>query len=183
MNAASASLSLDQWIQIANAVGTWVAGLGTLAAVIVSLWLALDSRRVRLKTRVGIYWLIPGDGTQRTEFVNFDVTNVAERPVTISSVGWVIGRGKARRFALQDVSQMLDDVPRRLDHGQKANFATELSRSAWLGYIADFVQESPIKTMRGTVTTSVGTIVEAELAPELVQRIQVVLDARAAAKP
>ena len=115
------SIALGQWIQIANAVGTWVAGIGTLAAVGVSLWLALDARRVRLKVRVGGYELIRGDGTPRMQFVNFDVTNLADRPVTISAVGWVIGKGKGRRFAHQDVSGMLADVPTRLDHAQKAN--------------------------------------------------------------
>ena len=48
-------------------------------------------------------------------------------------------------------------------------------------YIADFVQEGPIKTIRGTVTTSVGTTVQSKLTPELLQRIQTVREARAAA--
>ncbi|KWT73953.1 MULTISPECIES: hypothetical protein [unclassified Variovorax] len=95
----ASSITFDQWIQIANAVGTWVAGFGTLAAVGISLWLVLDARRVRLKVRVGVYELIRGDGTSRMQFVNFDVTNLADRPITISAVGWVIGKGKGRRFA------------------------------------------------------------------------------------
>ncbi|KWT73952.1 hypothetical protein APY03_5803 [Variovorax sp. WDL1] len=63
-------------------------------------------------------------------------------------------------------------MPTRLDHAQKANYGIELTGTAWLGYIADYVQDAPLETMRGTVSTSVGIDVEAKLSPDLTKRIQ-----------
>jgi hypothetical protein len=49
-----AGMTLDQKIQIWVAVGTWVAGLATLAAVIVALRLAKQVEKVKLKVQVGL---------------------------------------------------------------------------------------------------------------------------------
>ena len=127
-------MTLDRKIQVWNAVGTGVAGIGTIAAVIVALRLARDSRRVRLQVRVGIYWLI--HDTARIEYVGFDVTNLADRAVTIASVGWVIDRSKKERMAMQVPSRAIrDDVPKRLEHGQGATFGVPLDRLDWLGTV------------------------------------------------
>jgi hypothetical protein len=59
----NAGMTLDQKIQIWVAVGTWVAGLATLAAVIVALRLAKQVEKVKLKVHVGLRELVMGDGS------------------------------------------------------------------------------------------------------------------------
>ena len=72
-------------------VGTWVAGLATFAAVVTSLYFARSAKKVRLKIFVGIRQLIRGDGSLGKDYVCFNVTNVGERPVIITTIGWVVG--------------------------------------------------------------------------------------------
>jgi hypothetical protein len=56
---------------------------------------------VRLNVGVGPMEVVMGDGTLFQEHVGINVTNLGERPVTVNTVGWAIGKGKKRRFAIQ----------------------------------------------------------------------------------
>lgn len=96
-------MTVDQTIQIWVAVGTWLAGLATVAAVIVSLWLSRRSEGVRLDVHAGLRVVVIGDGSPFQENASILVTNLGDRAVTVNSVGWVIGKGKARRHCLQPV--------------------------------------------------------------------------------
>lgn len=174
------ALSTDQWIQVANAMGTWVAGIGTLAAVIVSLWLARGASRVHLKAQVNVYWIvIPGSGkVPNEECVGFEVVNHGERAVIVSSVGWSIGKRKAKRFAMQNVEARLGaDVPKRLEHGERASFMFSL-KADWPAYFAGKFIESAslLDTLRGYVSTTVGHTVEIEPAEGLLKRLRQALN-------
>ena len=94
-------MNLDQKIQIWNAVGTWLAGIATFLAVLVSLHLARKAEMVKIKTDVGIRLVIAGDGTPAEEHLGFSIVNLGDRPVNIVSVGWSIGKGKLKRFCVQ----------------------------------------------------------------------------------
>jgi hypothetical protein len=74
-----AGMTLDQKIQIWVAVGTWLAGLATLAAVIVALRLAKRIEKVRLKVHAGLRVLIMGDGSPFQKHLAISVTNLGER--------------------------------------------------------------------------------------------------------
>ena len=80
-------MTLDQKIQIWNAIGTWLAGIATVLAVIVALYLAKKSNKLRLKIQVGLREVVVGEGSPPKQHVSFDVTNLGERPVAINSVG------------------------------------------------------------------------------------------------
>lgn len=170
----------DQWIQVANVAGTWLAGLATLAAVIVSLWLARDARRVRLQVQCDLFGDMRGRAIQ-TRYVAFRVTNRGERPVTIIGVGWRIGGGpwpwqwRNRRYSGQDVAGGKNSVPLRLDHGDKGDFAVELSRGPWLSFFMDYVRDDPLHTLRGYVETATGKMVLVRVGA----RVQEVRDIRA----
>src|SRR2546427_6631611 len=97
-------MTLDQKIQIWVAVGTWFAGLATLAAVIVALRLAKQVEKVKLKVHVGLRELVMGDGSPYQEYLVISVTNWGERAVTINSAGWAVGKGQHRKFAFQTVA-------------------------------------------------------------------------------
>ena len=87
-------MTFDQKIQVWVAVGTWVAGLATLAAVVVALYLARRTEKVRLNVHVGLRVVVIGDGSPFQEHLSISVTNVGERSVTINTVGWAVGKGK-----------------------------------------------------------------------------------------
>lgn len=176
------SLTFDQWMQIANVTGTWVAGLGTLAAVVVSLWLARRSSRVDLKVKVAVYWIINPGVQPKEECVGYEVVNVGERAAIIDSVGWAIGGRKSKQFAMQMVEPRLGaTVPKRLEHGERASFMFSL-KDDWPSYFAGKFIESPesLASLRAIVTTTVGRSVEVKPEPSLLNRLKVAANKRAA---
>jgi hypothetical protein len=171
-------ITLDQEIQIWVAVGTWVAGIGTLAAVIVALYLARRVEKVRLKVYVGPRVVVLGDGTPFKKQIAFSVTNLGERPVTIESVGWVIGRGKGRRFAIQPVSgPFTSQYPIEIAHGKGTTFMVSLDEAPnWYrefatGFVQDLSGDS-LRTLVAQIHTSVGQTIEVHPEKEILDALK-----------
>jgi hypothetical protein len=171
-------VNLDQKIQLWNAVGTWVAGLGTLAAVIVSLYLASRSDRVKLRVNVGLRVIFAGDGSPAEEQVGFSVANLGDRPVTITSVGWRVGRGTAARFCVQPLYGVYTaNCPKQLQHGDQATFLVSLlALPTWpkdfaKGFVGD-LSERNLKTLRALVHTSIGETIEVRPDENLLKRLR-----------
>lgn len=138
-------MTLDQQINVWNVVGTWLAGIATFSAVLVSLHLARRSERIRIKVTAGIRQVFAGDGSPAEDHVQICVVNHGDRVVIVNSVGWKIGLRKNARFCIQPVSgQWTQDYPRQLAHGETATFlvsfkATQsgpisLPRASWVMY-------------------------------------------------
>lgn len=171
-------VTLDQKIQLWNAAGTWVAGLATLAAVVVSLYLATRNDRIKLRVGVGIRVVFAGDGSPPEEQVGFSVANLGDRPVTITSVDWRVGRGKAARFCVQPLSGVYTaHCPKQLQHGDQATFLVSLlTLPSWpkdfaKGFVADLSQRN-LATLRALVHTSVGETIEVRPDESLLKRLR-----------
>jgi hypothetical protein len=84
----------DEWcLHLWETAGTWLAGVATLLAVIVSLVLARRDR-IRLGISAGHrIEVVPGAAGPYPEFLVIAVRNVGSRPATIEGIGW------HRRFA------------------------------------------------------------------------------------
>ncbi|HTL99417.1 MAG TPA: hypothetical protein VL181_11505 [Holophagaceae bacterium] len=168
-------MTVDQTLALWNVIGTWVAGLSTLAAVVVALYLAGRSERIRLKVHVGLREIVEGDGTPSKEHLSFEVTNLSDRPITINAVGWAIGRGKRRRFAMQPTSgRFTSQYPKELTYGKQANFMVAFANTPnWpKDFVIGFVRDSSLKTLVAQVHTSVGTIIEVKPEKGLFNRLQ-----------
>ena len=173
-------MTFDQQIQIWNAVGTWVAGIGTLAAVIVSLYLARKGQRIQVRASVGtrLRWFSASDGTPAEENVCFTVVNLGDRAVTVVSVGWRIGNRKNLKFCIQPLSSSQGtQYPKQLAHGEQATFLVSFSvLPCWpkdfaVGFVGD-LSKPRLKTLRGLVHTSVGETIEIKPEANLLERLQ-----------
>jgi hypothetical protein len=89
-------MTLDQKLQLWMVIGTRVAGLATVGAVWTSLYLAGKSERLRLKVYAGIFLRFLGDGSPGQKDFVVNVTNLGERPVTITNVSFAIGKKRSR---------------------------------------------------------------------------------------
>ncbi len=148
----NATMSFDQYIQVWNTVGTWFAGIGTCIAVAIALWLARRAEKVRLKCYVG-HGLLIGGGDAK-EVLRFHITNIGERPVTIDSVGWRIGRGKNRLHAMQ-LRSSPDELPKKIEYGETVSFRIDFSD--WIEeFCKKILQDKPVKTLRAQIHTSIG---------------------------
>lgn len=162
------SLTIDQKIQVWNAIGTWVAGIGTLAAVVVSLYLARDSQRVRLGLTVGIREVhVLGHGLLNRVIV-FEVVNLCDRPVTITSVGWVVRKYWRKKWFVQIPSEeFLGSLPRRLERSDSLIVGVRVKEEGQP--ISDLRSQfsqfagSKIASLRGYAVTSTGEVVLARI--------------------
>jgi len=59
-------MTLDQQIQMWNVIGTWLAGIATFAAVVLSLRLARKAKSIRLQANAGIRLIFAGHSGRRT---------------------------------------------------------------------------------------------------------------------
>ena len=156
-------MTLDQQINLWNAIGTWVAGVATFSAVIVSLWLARHAERVDLAVNVGLRSIFAGNGEPPERALSFDVTNRGARPVTVVGIGWVVGKGKAQRYCMQTTSAPYTaNVPIELAHGKTARFLVsfEVTPNWAQEFRQNFMpnlEPRTLKSLRAQVHTSLGT--------------------------
>ena len=173
-----AGMTLDQKIQIWVAVGTWVAGLATLAAVIVALRLAKQVEKVKLRVYAGLRELVMGDGSPFQEHLCINVTNLGERAVTANSVGWAVGKGKQRRFAFQTLAAVYSaQYPVELAYGKAANFMVSFlvvpnwTKDFATGFVRD-LSDRNLKTLVAQIHTSVGQTVEVKPENDLLEALK-----------
>ncbi len=171
-------MTLDQQIQMWNAVGTWLAGIATFLAVVVSLYLARKSDRVRVQATAGIRLVFVGDGSPAEEHVGITVVNLGERAIIINSIGWRVGKGKKARHCIQPVyGQFTHQYPKQLAHGEQASFLVSFKAMPnWLSeFRSGFIQDakaSNLKTLRAIVNTSVGQVIEVRPENNLLEKLR-----------
>lgn len=165
-------LTFDQWLQVLNVLGTWVAGLATFAAVVVSLWLARQQGRVRLKVIAAVMFVFNRDGTKHLECIGYRVINLGDRAVTINTIGWAVGKGKAKRFAAIDTDDRLGAIPpKRLEQGESTVFMVELDPGLLPHMREHFVKDAPLSSLVSWASTASGVSVEAKPSRELIDRL------------
>lgn len=169
-------MNLDQTIQVWIAVGAWLGAAATFSAVVVSLRLATRAERVRLLAYAAILQVFAGDGSPPEDFVGITAVNLGDRPVTIVSVGWRIGRWKWARFCVQSFTgpATSDQCPIQLTHGEQARFMIPLRVVPnWpKEFVADFVRDSNLRTLRAQIFTSVGQSINLVPAESLLKRLR-----------
>ena len=167
-------------MEIWTVAGTWFAGLATLAATVVALYLARRSEKARLRIFVGVREVIRGDGTASKPYVCFNVTNLGERPVVITLIGWVIGKRKARRHCIQILEgSPWHQYPASLTHGQAALFMVGLSgKPDWTkDFATGFVRDPRLlKTLRAQIFTSIGQTFEIKPEHDVIERLRQAAD-------
>ena len=138
-------------------VGTWVGAFSTAAAVIVALWSARRTERVKLVTSAGFWIAFNGDGTPPERYFVLKATNAGERPVHILSTGWCIGKRKSKKRYFTDKRSM---TPAKIEYGETAQLKVNLEKSPeWMRQFAKQVVQDgsnkALKTLRAQIHTSV----------------------------
>ena len=170
-------MTYDQKIQLWALVGTWFSGLATIFVAFVALHLARRSEKMRLKAYVGLRLLV-SPGISAEECLQISVTNSGERPVTIDSIGWCIGKRKNRRFAIQILSSISPhQYPKKIAHGERAQFILDFRESPnWMkDFVTQFVHDvsdKSIKTLRSQIHTSVGHSIDIVPEQSLLEKLK-----------
>ncbi len=164
-----------------NGFSGWLSGIGTLLAVVVSLWLARRGDRTRLKVSVGIRKIffqqkVYEKPDEAPDFLIIAVTNVGPRLVIIKGLLWK-NRLVRRRYLYQmpGIAPLSAQIPARLEYGDEADFTIPLSAFAETNDPADLRGVIPrprmltIRFLRMLVRTATGEIVAVSVEKELRQ--------------
>ena len=162
-----------------NSFSGWLSGLGTLLAVIVSLWLARRDSRVRLKVHVGIRKVLVERKVyerlaEEPDFLFIAVTNVGRRVATVTGLLWKNRLVRGRWvFQMPGEAPLSAQFPAQLHDGDEAHFAVPLAGLASVNGPTDFKPLIPrprmltVQFLRMLVRTSTGEFVSAPLEKEL----------------
>ena len=168
-------------LQLWSVIGTWLAGVGTLGAVITSLWFAFNQNRIKLKVTAGHRIFITSASTEKPDYCFIKVVNVGLRPAKISNVSWQVGKGKKKKQVLQTFGfPGFDDIPKTIQQGEEAVFMIPfLYTSAdkdWIVHFPKYIvgDDSPklIKSLKVCVYTSVGQSFKTKAEPGLIEKIE-----------
>ncbi|OOE95180.1 hypothetical protein BZG78_15195 [Salinivibrio sp. MA351] len=152
-------------LEVLNVIGTWLAGIGTIAAAVTSLWFARRENKIELAVKVDYRQLVTRGQSEATDLLRIHVVNKGVRPANITKLGWFVGRFKNKKHLVQLLGDVESDtIPKMLYEGEEANFLIHLSREnkpfVWIeSFIKDVLQPNPkkqLKTLRLMVYTSVG---------------------------
>ena len=107
--------------QFINSFSSWLSAIGTVAAVIVALYLARRDKRIRLEVSAGIRLIVTqGIKGNPPEFLTIRVTNIGHREAQLTNIGWKIGFFR-KKHAVQTTIRdgISSELPLRLKDGEK----------------------------------------------------------------
>ncbi|WP_420462679.1 hypothetical protein [Candidatus Palauibacter sp.] len=131
-----------------NVAGTWVSALGTVGAVVVSLWLAWQSGRPRVDAVVHLGTPVLGDEPLEKQIV-FVVRNTGRMPVRVSGIGWTVGKRKTEKRSFFQLPSDLTNLPTEIPVGQDTTIM------APAGQVKCWFQEldAPTEPLRARIIT------------------------------
>ena len=153
-----------------NSFSPWLSAFGTIAAVIVALYLARIDKRVRLEVSAGIRLIVtPGAPGPHPEFLAIRIVNIGHREAQVTNIGWEVGLLK-KKLAVQITVKdgLSSDLPVRLKDGQEANYYIPLSENInWLrDFVKDFLPNKfrlRSRFIKVAVNTSIGKSFKAQI--------------------
>ncbi|KAB7881234.1 hypothetical protein [Poseidonibacter ostreae] len=143
-------------LQIVDVVGTWIASIGTVGAVITSLWIANNSNKVKLNVSASARVLIDSTRNGNPSLCYISIVNIGNKIAKINSIGWKIKRGKNKQEFFQNTNgSIADKVPLTLQEGDDATITIEFNGEAnWLESITKAIQGYSIKDLKLVVVTN-----------------------------
>ncbi len=116
-----------------NTFAGWLSAVGTLLAVIVSLYLSRRDSRIRLHVNVGIRKLFIGTGEhvvkKAPDFIVIAVTNVGRRTANVTGLYWKNWLMPRRYFyQMPGEAPLSAQIPAQLGDGDEADFTLPLEK-------------------------------------------------------
>lgn len=170
--------TVETW-RFINSFAPWLAGIGTLAAVLTSLYLAFGRTRVRLRVSAGhrtIIWpTFPND-----EIVEIKVVNLGLCDAQVTEIVWKVGTFRKRRLVqvfnfsprYRHLDDCSDSLPKRLAHGEQACYIIPFD--PWIGFFRPHLQPHPwlwTRLLGIQVGTSVGHTIKGRVEKRLKAKI------------
>ena len=170
-------MSQESWLFI-NSFAPWLSAIGTIAAVMATIYFAWRGQRIRLNISAG-HRLIVGQGTPEPfpEYLAIKVVNTGYRDANITNIGWKVGLFK-KQYAVQSIVQNTysSKLPILLREGDEANYFIPIDKETnWLeNFCNKMLRHSPrihIHFIKIRVSTSVGKNFESKIESGLKEKL------------
>jgi hypothetical protein len=151
----------------ANVIGTWVSGIASTVAVVTALYLAgrTNSHRARFTVSLIHLHLNTDEPHQFEEAIQFSITNIGERRIVVSELGWQVGVFK-QDVAYQGVGGVVGAarLPAALEHGESVDWVVYLGKisdpDSWIRRFSKYVLQDRgewgMFTLQARAVTTVG---------------------------
>jgi len=162
-------------LNILDVIGTWIAAIGTVGAVITSLWLASSNNKVKLKISANTSFLVIPGVSGYTEVCLINIANIGTRPIKINNIGWYIGKGKKKIQLIQNINgSTTGTIPKTLmEHEDiSIDIAFVNNNVNWIADMAQVAKGYDINTLQVVVTTNIGKTFKAKAGESLINSIK-----------
>ncbi|MFW2072624.1 hypothetical protein ACG9Y7_04075 [Acinetobacter gerneri] len=158
-------------------IGTWLASIGTIAAVITSLYLARKNDKINLLVTSDIVFLFGYSKNYEEDsdkYINIEIVNNGNKPVTIQNVGWQMTKGKA--FVVPfNPNPLTTQLPKMINYGEVARWAIEVSavKNIWIpDFIRDGVKKQDVNKWKICIHISTGEKITVKPNKKIIELIQ-----------
>lgn len=152
-------MNLADKIALFSAIGGWVSGVSTVAAVSVSLYLANRKPRISIKCRVGLRVIFGKSYVGRDvreDGLAITVTNQSIVPITVNNIHWEIGQKTVLHQVFGDTNSA--SLPKRLEYGEEALFWIKNEGDEWLCRFSEKLkgQDAKMRKLKCCINLSTG---------------------------
>lgn len=133
-------------------IGTWVAGIGTVSAVLTSLYLARNANKIKLVGNIQVYSNIQ----EEQLILGITISNIGNKIANIKFINWEIKKiGMLKKaFGCQ---HLMYSLPKILLEGEEHKISIDLIENNWLTDITRLTDGYDIKKMKLIVNTTQDT--------------------------
>lgn len=175
-------VTAEQW-GIINGFANWLAAIGTISAVIVSLYLSTKSgkRTATLSARLMLMAEL-GSETHPAHIV-FALVNTGDRTIYTDQIGWVVGRKEKKYFVQLFDRTLSHQMPLLQTSGVSGKWLFSVDDGSWFTRMAETLGSSwrkDLKTLKALASTTTGEQYLAVPSKEIIEKIKAACEARAA---
>ncbi|QDK97349.1 hypothetical protein FM020_05400 [Acinetobacter tandoii] len=157
-------------------IGTWLASIGTISAVITSLYLARKNDKVNLIITSNLIFLVGylREFTGDDHYVCIEVTNNGNKPVTIQNIAWKMSKNKSFIVPMNP-NPITDTLPKIINYGDTARWAIEVNaiKTLWIpDFIKDGIKRKHVKKWKIAVSLSTGELITVKPNVRIIELIQ-----------
>lgn len=164
-------------------VGTWVSGVATFLAVLISFFVAWHPRRVLIKATASVIQVLTGSRLASVPAVRFKLLNTGFLPVKIDTIGfarlgygkrsWIPGTYHQIVFRLDPLNSAV--LPRMIDREESIELFINLNdRPDWFSMILDklVAREIPLNKLIFIATTASGKEILFDLSDSFMDKLR-----------
>lgn len=104
-------------------IPNWLSAIGTLAAVIVALWLSLRDRKLIIRGSATVYVMLDPQEKSSEEFVTVTFSNIGSRVINVTGISWRTGFFRKKFYwQIPKFNPYSSPMPIKLSDGDPASY-------------------------------------------------------------